>query len=121
MKAIGRAELVMLRRSLTNDYHENLKVSPSPFSKEEIRLMRAAYETGFREACHTLEDKQCLLVEGESTVKTGDKVTPEETVGRTVSGVTYGAVEGPTGDEPVVYLHFTDGSQTGFVLPLDDE
>lgn len=45
-------------------------------------------------------------------------VNDEALIGKTVSNVTYGEVDGAFGPEPLVILHFTDGSQHGFVLPV---
>lgn len=40
-------------------------------------------------------------------------------IGKTIARVEEGTVEGPFGDEPCIFLIFTDGTEHGFVLPTD--
>lgn len=41
-------------------------------------------------------------------------------VGKTIQRISCTTVEGAWGDEPVTLLHFTDGTEHGFVHPTDD-
>lgn len=48
-------------------------------------------------------------------------ISVEDAIGKTVERVSTGTVPGAWGDEPVTYLHFTDGTVTGFVHPTDED
>lgn len=65
--------------------------------------------------------KARLLYGADSAPTLVGEIAPAEAVGRTVASVTSGTVEGPYGSEPLITLHFTDGTRTGFVLPKDEQ
>lgn len=52
---------------------------------------------------------------------TGDNgmIALEDVVGRTVAAIYRTEVKGAYGDEPCITLVFTDGTQHGFVIPVD--
>jgi len=45
----------------------------------------------------------------------------KELIGKVISDVKWGEVEGTYGPEPTVTLYFTDESSHTFVLPKDEE
>lgn len=52
-------------------------------------------------------------------IKAKDGVSIENVVGKTISSVESGLVEGEYGLEPTMYLLFTDGTWAGIVMPSD--
>lgn len=48
------------------------------------------------------------------------KIALDAVPGKTVEKVMHGKVDGAHGKEPIVWLCFTDGTRTGFVLPKDE-
>ena len=44
-----------------------------------------------------------------------------ELIGKTISRIEDGTVEGEDGDEPCIILHFTDGTCHAFVIRTEDD
>ncbi len=58
-----------------------------------------------------------MKIAGEDTHNKYTMVDSSRIVGKTIESVHSGYVQGAYGQEPV---RFTDGTQTGFVLPAED-
>lgn len=61
------------------------------------------------------------LLAGKKDDKKAKHVEPEDVVGKTVSAVVLKEVEGAYGTEKCYEIQFADGTETGFVVPNDDD